>query len=157
MKKTLSVVLVAFFLTVSVSAVHANTVREDCGCGLGAVAIGQKEGLLWNLLGTCLNGISGNQTFGMSSGTLDCGETTKLAKLDKMDKYISENMDNLAVDIAQGNGESLDALAEIAEISTDQKSTFYSALQKNFQKIYPDAEVTHAAVTKKITQIIETI
>lgn len=157
MKKTGIVLLTVLFVVISVSAANANTVREDCGCGLGAVAVGEKEGLFWNLLGTCLNGISGNQTFGMTSGTLDCGKTDSMAKLDKMNIYVSDNMDSLAVDIAQGSGESLDALAEIAEIPNAKKQALYSALQNNFQLIYSNADVTHKSVVDKINQIINTI
>jgi len=110
------IVITVILCLVMVNVAFANTVRQDCGCGLGGIAIGDKEGLLWNLLGTFLNGMCGNQTFAMSSGTSDCGVPERLAILDQMNIFVADNMDALAVDIAQGNGDSLDALAEIATI-----------------------------------------
>jgi hypothetical protein len=154
MKKTLIAVILCLMM---VSVASANTVRQDCGCGLGGMAIGDREGLLWNLLGTFLNGLCGNQTFAMSSGTSDCGRPETLAMLDKLNIFVADNMDVLAVDIAQGNGESLDALAEIAAIPEAKRSVFYSSLQSNFSRIYPNPEVAHDTVVSEITKIIETI
>ncbi len=141
-----------------VSAASANTVRQDCGCGLGGYAIGDKEGFLWNMLGTFLNhGMCSNQTFAMSTGTSDCGMPEKLAILDQMNIFVADNMDALAVDIAQGNGDSLDALAEIARIPESTRPVFYSALQNNFSRIYPNANVTSDTVVAEISKIMETI
>jgi len=154
MKRLIIAILISFMM---VSVATAATVRQDCGCGLGGMALAEKEGLVWNLVGTFLNGICGNQTFGMSSGTLDCGRPQKLAMLEKMNVFMADNMDAVAVDIAQGDGESLDALAEIAEIPVPMRPEFYSSLQQNFEEIYPNADVTHETVVKEITKIIEKI
>jgi hypothetical protein len=151
------IVIALILCMMMVSVASASTVRQDCGCGLGAVAIGEKEGLLWNLLGTLLNGTFGNNTFGMSSGTSDCGRPEKLAILDQMNIFVADNMDALAVDIAQGNGDSLDALAEIARISEPNRPVFYSALQNNFSQIYPSTDVTSDTVVTEISKIMETI
>ncbi len=142
---------------VMVSVAAANTVREDCGCGLGGYAIGDKEGLVWNLVGTFLNGISGNQTFAMSTGTLDCGRPTKLAVREKIDTYVSDNMDVLAADIARGHGEALDALAEIAGIPAEKKAEFYSILQNRFTDIYASEDVTSTTVAAEIAKVLDTI
>jgi len=154
MKKLFLLVVISIMM---VSIASAATVRDDCGCGLGGMALAEKEGLIWNLVGTFLNGICGNQTFGMSSGTLDCGKPVKMATLDKVNIFVADNMDSLAIDIAQGQGESLDALAEIAEIPDQKRPLFYSALQDNFDQIYMDAEVTHTTVVDQISKIIGTI
>jgi len=154
MKKIVITVILCLMM---VSVASANTVRKDCGCGLGGMAIGDKEGLLWNLLGTFLNGLCGNQTFAMSSGTSDCGVPEKLAIFDQMNIFVADNMDALAVDIAQGNGESLDALAEIARVSETNRPVLYSALQNNFSRIYPNTEVTSDTVVTEISKIMETI
>ena len=133
------------------------TVAEDCGCGLGRVAIGEKEGLAWNLLGTFLNGISGNQTFGMTSGTLGCSESFDFVMNERMDIFVADNMDNLAVDIAMGNGESLDALMELAQLSGVDKAKASKALQANFDAIYPDAGVGEAQVAQSIRGVLAQI
>lgn len=154
MKKIILAILMSLMLVTTVSA---NTVREDCGCGLGAEAIGQKEGLVWNLLGTFLNGLCANQTFAMSTGTLQCGKPEKMVMLEKMNIYVADNMDSLAVDIAQGEGESLDALAEIAQVTPENRMNFNLALQDNFDYIYQDQNVQHGEVTSRITEIMNSI
>ena len=154
MKKIMLAVLISLMLVATASAA---TVREDCGCGLGAEAIGQKEGLVWNLLGTFLNGLCGNQTFAMSTGTLQCGKPEKMVMLEKMNIYVADNMDSLAIDIAKGEGESLDALAEVAQIDPEKRMDFNLALQDNFDYIYPDQNVQHVDVANRITEIMNSI
>ena len=133
------IIALGFLLTLSGTSYSA-TVAQDCGCGLGKVLIGEKQGLAWNLLGTFLNGISGNQTFGMTTGTLECGGT--------------HNMDHLAVDIASGGGESLDALVEIAGVAPMLRPSLSAELQGHFDAIYPDAQVTHTHVSNTIREIM---
>ena len=154
MKKVIIVLAIVFM---SATIVSANTVRQDCGCGLGGVAFGDKEGLLWDLLGTFFNGVSGNQTFAMSTGTLDCDTKGRFTKNDQMNIFVSENMDALAVDIATGQGESLEALAEIAQVPAEKHAILFTSLQKNFSKIYPSDQVTHTTVAEQISHIIENI
>ncbi len=160
MKKMIIAVFVCMMLIGSAGMAAAqgvHTVREDCGCGLGGYAIGQETGLIWKLVGTFLNGLCGNQTFAMTSGTLGCGEPQSLAVLEQMNIFVADNMDALAVDIAQGNGESLDALAEIAAIPEEKRPIFYSTLQQNFDRIYISADVTNDNVVNEISQILDTI
>lgn len=133
---------------------YGATVAQDCGCGLGRVAIGEKVGLGWNLLGTFLNGISANQTFGMTSGTSECGGTRNLVMNQHLEIFVADNMDTLAVDIASGGGESLDALLEIARVEPALRGPVASMLQERFETIYPDARVQHAQVAKAIREIM---
>jgi hypothetical protein len=154
MKKMILAISVILMMS---GAAYANTVSQDCGCGLGRVLIGDKEGLVWNLLGTCLNGTCGNQTFGMTTGTLGCDTGGKIVMNEQVKIFVADNMDNLATDIASGQGESLDALAEIAGIPADKKASAYTALQANFDSIYPDAHVSDVHVSASINEIIANI
>lgn len=155
MKKIYMMVLICLCLVCMASAAVAdNTVRQDCGCGLGGYAIGNETGLVWKLVGTFLNGISGNQTFAMSTGTLGCGQPQKLAMLEQLNIFVADNMDELATDIAKGEGESLDALAEIAQVPAAERSHFYSELQRNFDRIYASDDVTNEKVANEISSIL---
>lgn len=153
--KRVAVLFVAFLMMTGVS--FAANVAENCGCGLGKELIGEKEGLGWNLLGTCLNNTSGNQTFGMTTGTLGCDTGTELVMREQLDIFVADNMDSLAVDIAAGHGESLDALAEIAQVSPDSQGVLFARLQENFDRIYPNAQVSHEQVAENINSIISAI
>jgi hypothetical protein len=55
-------------------------------------------------------------------------------------------MDNLAKDIAQGRGESLDTFAELLQVPVDQRPAFNAKLQQNFDKIFTSSSVELAAV-----------
>lgn len=154
MKKWIIALGVLFILS---GTSYGATVAQDCGCGLGKVMIGDKEGLGYNLLGTFLNSLSGNQTFGMSSGTLECGKTEKIVMNQKLDIFIKDNMDNLAVDIASGGGESLNALVEIAGVDKTLRPSLSAELQGNFDAIYPDARVSHTHVSNTIREIMAEI
>ncbi len=157
MKKICISIMACMIIAGMVSVAAANTVREDCGCGLGGMAIGEKEGVVWKLVGTFLNGLCANQTFGMSSGTLDCGRDPIIAKYEKMNVFVADNMDVLAVDIARGEGKSLEALAEIAEVPREKQPLLFTAMQNDFDKIYPTVQVTHEEVVSEITRIMQTI
>ena len=144
--------IIAATLLLFTTTAYANTVSQDCGCGLGRVLVGDKEGLVWNLVGTCLNGTSGNQTFGMTTGTLGCDTGGKMVMNEKIDIFVADNMDNLAIDIAAGQGETLDALAEIANVS--DKAAFFTTLQSNFDSIYPSDNVSYNHVSGSITAML---
>lgn len=154
MKKMILVVSVVLMMAGSVSA---NTVSQDCGCGLGSVLIGQKEGLVWGVLGATLNGICGNQTFGMTTGTLGCNTGGKIVMNEKMEIFVADNRDNLAQDIAAGKGETLSALAEIAQVAPEKQGRMFTMLQSNFDVIYPDAKVSDKHVVTVINDIVASI
>lgn len=153
--KKMIVVLSAVLMMAS--AAYANTVSQDCGCGLGHVLIGEKEGIVWGVLGATLNGTCGNQTFGITTGTLGCDNGGKIVMNEKIKIFVADNMDNLATEIAAGQGESLEALAEIAQIPSDKQPTLFAALQANFNTIYPDANITESHVSMSISEIMANI
>lgn len=143
-------VLVLSFGTVAFAA----TVRENCGCGLGAMALGTEEGLVSHVTGATLNGLSGNQTFGVSSGTLGCDKATKVTSTNMLDKFVDDNMDQLAQDIAIGSGDSLTALAVIMEVPAEQRASFNAALQNSFDTIFTSEEVTSDEVVDNLMSVI---
>lgn len=127
----------------------------NTGCGLGNQLfreIGQNS-LLFQVLAVTTNGILGNQTFGISSGTLGCKRVSKVVQNEKMEKFVSENMDSLAQDIAAGQGESLTTLAELMNIPAEKRGEFFTAMQVNFTKIYSSDKVQSADVIENIAAI----
>jgi hypothetical protein len=128
----------------------------DAGCGLGGMVIGDESGPI-QLVATFLNGLCGNQTFGISSGTLGCGEPKsghkKKASNELMKEFVVANMDNLAKDIAQGKGETLDTFAEIMEVPVSDRVALYQKLQMNFSFIFPSENVVLADVVDNIALV----
>ncbi len=157
MKKVAFLVTALLVFVTTAYAGGPSNVRSNCGCGLGYILFkdSKNPGVLIQIFAATTNGTFGNQTFGISSGTLGCGQPSSLAKTEQMNRFVAENMDNLAVDIAAGQGETLDALAEIAEVAPAKRPQLYSALQKNFEKIYFQDSVNNHTVVTDVTGIIE--
>lgn len=143
MRKLLIIGIASMFVTASAMGA---TIREQCGCGLGSLALGDQEStMLLSAVATFLNGISGNQTFGISSGTLGCEPAAGFVMRNEVEKFVSSNMDHLAMDMAQGRGDTLDALADLMQIEGNDRLNLFAELQINFESIFPahDATVTH--------------
>lgn len=145
MKKTI-VALFTVCMAFSFNYVYADNV----GPGLGRVALEGKSGKVWELVGTFLNGICANGTFAITSGTLGYKEGAKIG-LNAADVYIAENMDDLANDIAKGDGEYVDTLARIMKV--DDRSAFKDTLHKNFNKIYTSKDVSAQEVAENIKKL----
>ena len=134
MKKILVSALAVVALSTSVMA----GVNSQTGCGLGAVLIKDDSSAIMLALQTTTNGTSGNQTFGITSGTSGCTKT-KLVMNERAEEFVASNMDILAKEIAMGHGESIDTLAELLNVS--DVATFSASLQSNYNSIYTSQKV----------------
>ena len=148
-------ILLGLALSIAVTgSAFAGQAANNTGCGLGTVLWENKadNSVLFQVLQATTNGTTGNQTFGISSGTSNCQQPSKIAQNEKLNLFVKANMDNLAQDIAIGKGESLDTFAELLGIPADQSAAFNAKLQANFGKIFTSenavlAEVIDNAVT----------
>lgn len=98
------------------------------GCGLGAMLLKGKKGLVFNVLAATLNGTSGNQTFGMSTGTLGCKGDSRVAAIN----FIETNKVFLANDIAKGEGETVNAFLDLMDKDVES----IDALRTNYDDIF---------------------
>ena len=147
MKKLLfSVAVLATVVTTAQAERNLNT-----GCGLGSVIIENQNTVAKQFVAAFTNGISGNQTFGITTGTLGCDKPQLFVQNEKVEKFVADNMDNLATDIASGSGETLDTLASLLNIS--DKASFETKLKANFDKIYSSEDVTSAQVIDAIVTV----
>ena len=141
-------------LIVSIAAVAALSsaaiagVNNQTGCGLGSMIIKDNSSALLLALQATTNGTSGNQTFGITSGTSGCTKT-KIVMNERAEEFVASNMDQLAKEIAMGQGESVDTLAEL--LAVEDKEAFASALQTNYNSIYSADDVKMAEVLDTIS------
>jgi hypothetical protein len=124
---------------------------DNVGCGLGNSVIKNQDSVLMQVFAVTTNGTSGNQTFGITSGTSGCTKPAKIVSNDKATKFVENNMDTLAMDISSGQGESIDTLATLLNVK--DKSAFIAKLQKNFTNIYTTSDVTSAQVIDNIITV----
>lgn len=144
MKKAAFFTIALFSILAFAGGVSAQ--MENTGCGLGSMIFEGETGLVQQVLAVTTNGSFGNQTFGISSGTLKCDQPQNMASNRKLDEFVAENMDSLARDIARGQGEYLETLAVLMEIPPRNRTAFGSTLQTNFSLIYTGDDVTHVDV-----------
>jgi hypothetical protein len=152
MKKVLLISAVLFF-TVS-GAAFAGAPRDNCGCGLGTILFEGKGGLVQQVLAATTNGSFGTQTFGISSGTLECNQPSKWASNEQLNNFVADNMDNLAKDAAMGQGEYVDTLAVLMGVSSSRQAEFSQMLQDNFSNIFTEASVSHVDVIENIAHLM---
>ncbi|MEH6450777.1 MAG: DUF3015 family protein [Oleispira sp.] len=128
MKKIIAGALLAASSTMSFAAGPA-------GCGLGTEVVFKNPTQTYeHVLAATTNGTSGNQTFGMTSGTLGCEAAN--GPLAGVQTFMDNNMDQLAMDVAKGQGETLAALAEIIGVEAADTTSFNSKLQASFDTMF---------------------
>ncbi len=136
MKKT----LVALSLTLLAGAAMAAG-ENNVGCGLGSKVFSGQSGLFPQVLAATVNGTAGNQTFGISSGTLGCTQDGTVTSSMKSAMFIDGNKMNLARDAAAGKGESLEALASVMGVKSEDKAAMFSVLKDQFAVVFADEAV----------------
>lgn len=119
------------------------------GCGLGSQVMGPKDG---QIFAATTNGTFGNQTFGITFGTSNCVGTPTAAKADRMDKYIVANKVQLADDIARGEGETIQGLAQLMNCS--DASSLGSKLQSKFSTIFESHDMAANQITDRIITVV---
>jgi hypothetical protein len=152
MKKVLLTSMILFFMVSGIA--FAAPPRDNCGCGLGTLIFEGSSGLIQQVLAATTNASFGNQTFGITSGTLGCNSRGKLASNDQLNKFVADNMDNLAKDMAMGQGEYVDTLAALMDVSTSKRIEFSQMLQENFSNIFTDGSVSHVDVIENISHLM---
>lgn len=145
MKKILMAVALTLVMT---SAAFAANARNNVGCGLGTVLFGTSadNSILMQAFQATTNGTSGNQTFGITSGTSDCARPSNFVQNEKLINFAQANMDNLAKDIAMGKGETLDTFAEMLGVAPERQADFARKLQASFGKVFTSEHVVLAEV-----------
>ena len=120
------------------------------GCGLGtAVVFPDANEWHEHVLTATTNGTSGNQTFGMTSGTLGCESAN--GPLKAAEAFMNDNMDQLAADSARGQGETLDALAQVMGVEAADTAAFRATVQSNFDSMFT-TEATAGDAFRSLTE-----
>jgi hypothetical protein len=115
------------------------------GCGLGSLLFGSKPGII-QIFAATTNGSSGNQTFGITTGTSNCENTAGGSASAKV--FIQANREALAKDISRGQGETLKNLSTLAGCA--DSNAVGATLQKNYSTIFPSASTTTENVSDSI-------
>lgn len=120
---------------------HGETANST-GCGVGTILFQGQKGVVPQVIAVTTNGTFGNQTFGISSGTLGCTQDGVIKPPAEVRMLMLSNLDNLARDVARGEGETLESLAHLLAIEEADRNHFFTTLRANFERIFPNFNVT---------------
>lgn len=127
--------LLALGLMLSVSA-HAADGGGSDGCGLGW-QVTQKKSLVGTTTRGTTNGIV-PPTFGMTTGTIGCDQHSIARRDVPAAQFVATNFDALMMDMAQGEGESLQALA--ASLGCGNSAAFGTMTRREFSSLTEGAD-----------------
>lgn len=132
-------VFTAFLLLFPLSTFAAG--YGAAGCGLGSMVIGSGSGFE-QVFAATTNGTSGSQTFGITSGTSNCGDHGLLNISKEREVFASENYTSLVKEMAQGKGENLNVLASMYQCPTTNYQEFGAMTQEKFDNLVANAHTT---------------
>ncbi len=143
-------ILISIVAVAALSTAGFATVNNQTGCGLGSQIIHDDSSAVMLALQATTNGTSGNQTFGVTSGTSGC-KKSRFVMNERAAEFVAANMDQLSREIAMGQGESVETLAELLNI--ENKAAFAVALQANYKAIYTNEKADMANVLDNVVTI----
>jgi len=111
--------------------------NDQTGCGLGNTVITKPDSAIMYSLQNTTNQ-SASQSIAITLGTSGC-KKTKFVMNERAQEFVASNMDQLAKEMAKGQGETIDTLAELLNI--EDKATFAASLQQNYNSIYTSQKV----------------
>jgi len=141
----LAVILGAGMASAQNPAAHGQSTYGSAGCGLGSMIFGDQKGMI-QVLAATTNGTLGNQTFGITSGTSNCGEAGFSSSATRT--FIEGNREALAKDAARGSGETITTLASVAGCK-DAKAVG-TVLQKHFTQLFPGEKAPATQVSENV-------
>jgi len=119
------------------------------GCGLGSLVFGNQPGAI-QILAATTNGTFGSQTFGITSGTSNCGGGL-IAQNTR--NFVEANRDALAKDMSRGQGETIGALTFMAGCKDSRQVG--ERLQSSFSTIIPSEQATADEIAEKLLQTLK--
>lgn len=119
------------------------------GCGLGSMVIGSKPGVE-QVFAATTNGTSGSQTFGITSGTSNCGDHGLVSINKEREVFAQENYTNLIKEMAQGKGENLYILASLYQCPAKSHQEFGTMVQEKFDHLVANEQTTSTELLNQI-------
>ncbi len=110
------------------------------GCGLGPMLF--KENDKTQILAATTNGTFGNQTFGITSGTLGCVSGGVVKAKREQAAFAEVNFQDLKRNMATGGGEFLTSFATLLGCEDPVKPALAKMTQSKYEKILPTEKTT---------------
>jgi len=151
MRKVLALAILALAapaLAAETGGLKGSGAYGTAGCGLGSLAFGTQAGAV-QILAATTNTIFGTQTFGITTGTSNCGPGLFAIGTKN---FVEANREAVAKDISRGEGEAIGALSVIN--GCQDTRAVGAALQRSFSAIFPSEQASSDEITKAILETL---
>jgi hypothetical protein len=126
------------------------------GCGLGKLAwadFKNQKNIAPQVMMATTNG-TGMNTFAISSATSGCTNDGQVWAHEKVNVFAAMNFENLAQEMAQGNGEHLASLASLMGVPADRHAQFFTLTQARYISLMEAGDTSPAAMIKALNEAI---
>lgn len=113
---------------------------NDVGCGIGTKFMEGQSGLVSHVLASCTNAYT-LQSVSLTFDMFGCDGSGKVTVDAELRKFAATNIDQLARDVARGEGEALSAFAHLLGVPAGQRTTFGAFTQAHFVDLFPSESV----------------
>lgn len=126
---------------------------DSTGCGLGSMIWRGQQGPAPQLLAVTTNGTFGNQTFGITTGTMGCDPNGRITGGTgrMLLTFLENNMEQYAFDASRGQGETLHAVAGILGVPVEKVA---AVSQENFNTLFPDENTEVITVASNLMNLL---
>ena len=146
--------IIAGLALISASTVaNAGAAGGDGGCGWGQALFKGQTGMATHVLAGITNASTGNNTFGMTTGTNGCSTTGTLGYGGQ--SVVSSIMDEFSEDVARGEGDAMDTVSVVYGVDAQDRDTFAKVMHENFTTLFPSEDVTADELMASIEEIMK--
>ncbi len=145
--------IIAGLVLVSASSVANAGAAGGAGCGWGQALFEGQSGTATHILAATTNNITGNNTFGMTTGTNGCDVSGTLSY--GGESVVSAIMNEFSEDVARGEGDALDTVAVVYGVQPEDRDTFAQVMHENFTVLFPSEDVTAGEMMASIEEIMK--
>jgi hypothetical protein len=125
------------------------------GCGLGYVLFGHNDNSpVMQVLAATTNGTSGNQTFGMTTGTSGCTDDGAVKFVKEVEVFAEVNLDTLRREMAAGQGEFVNSFAALIGARGEEIPAMVQTFQTQYATLFPTSSTTSAEMLSNLSGVL---
>ena len=146
-------IIIAGLVLVSASSVANAGAAGGQGCGWGQALFEGQSGTATHVLAGITNALTGNNTFGMTTGTNGCSTTGTLSYGGA--SVVSAIMNEFSEDVARGEGDALNTVSVVYGVEAQDRDTFAKVMHENFTTLFPSEDVTAEEMMASIEAVMK--
>ena len=134
------------------AAAHAGS-QNDGGCGLGSMMFPENKPV-HQIVAATTNGSFGNQTFGITTGSLGCTSGGLLKAGKERQVFVATNFRAIQREMAAGKGQYVASLASLMGCGANTEK-FVNFSKARYEVLFPSANTTPNALLESLTKEIK--